>query len=189
MSCITGITNGITKDCATINAAIGADKDLILVNYVDFDKVKTFDAANREIAGSNIKGLKNIFLKLGAGRHIFEGTDYSVVPTVIPETREDGGLWYTHQILFTVYSKKATDRKTVEALGDSRVVAVTKDRSTGLYELFGSDQGLKVSAIERPYTGAQNSNFYQVTIATPEIGVVKESGLAELSALLTTNLV
>jgi len=48
--------------------------------------------------------------------------------------------------------------------------------------------GLKVSNIERPYTGAQNSNFYQVTILTPELDVVKESGLGELSPLITTNL-
>ena len=39
------ITGGIEKDCATINAAIGVDKDLILVNYEDFDKAKTLLAA------------------------------------------------------------------------------------------------------------------------------------------------
>jgi len=189
MGCTSVIVSGIEKDCATVNAAIGLDKDLILVNYADFDKVKTFLAGNRETAGSNIKGLKNIFLKLGTVRHVFEGTDYSVSPSIVPEVREDGGVWYTHQILFTVYSKKAKDRKTLENLGGSRVIGIAKDRSTGLYELFGADQGLKVSTIERPYTGAQNSNFYQVTLITPEIGVVKESGLGELSALLTTNLV
>jgi hypothetical protein len=48
---------------------------------------------------------------------------------------------------------------------------------------------LKVSGLERAYVGAQNSNFYQVTLLTPEIGVIKESNLAELSALLTTNIV
>lgn len=190
MSCTTIITSGIDKDCATINAAIGVEKDLILVNYDEFDKKKTLEQSNRETAGSNIKGLKNIFLKLGAGRHVFEGTDYSVIPSIIPEVKEDGsGTWYSHQILFTIYSKKATDRKTIESLGGSRVIAIAVDRSTGLYELFGMDLGLKVSAIERPYTGAQNSNFYQVTILTPSIDIVKESGLGELSTLLTTNLV
>jgi hypothetical protein len=190
MSCVTIITAGIEKDCATVNAAIGVDKDLILVNYDEFDKEGTFATSNRETAGSNIKGLKNIFLKLGAERHVFEGTDYSVIPSIVPEVREDGsGTWYSHQILFTVYSKKAKDRKTLEALGGSRVIAVAKDRSTGLYELFGAEQGLKVSGLERAYVGAQNSNFYQVTLLTPEIGVIKESNLAELSALLTTNIV
>ena len=36
------IASGITKDCATINAAVGVDKDLILVNYEDFDKTAYF---------------------------------------------------------------------------------------------------------------------------------------------------
>jgi hypothetical protein len=190
MSCTTIITSGIDKDCATINAAIGVEKDLILVNYGDFDKKKTLELLNRETTGSNIKGLKNIFLKLGAGRHIFEGTEFSVIPSIIPEVKEDGsGTWYQHQILFTVYSKKAKARKTIEALAGSRVIGITVDRSTGLYELFGMDIGLRVSGIERPYTGAQNSNFYTVTMVTPEIDVIKESGLGELSALLTTNLV
>lgn len=190
MSCTTIITSGIVKDCATINAAIGVDKDLILVNYDDFDKVATLATGNRETAGANIKGLKNIFLKLGTVRHVFEGTDFSVVPSIIPSVKDDGtGTWYSHQILFTIYSKRAKDRKTIEALAGSRVIGIAVDKSTGLYELFGMDLGLKVSAIERPYTGAQNSNFYQVTILTPELDVVKESGLGELSTLLTTNIV
>ena len=190
MSCTNIITSGITKDCATVKAAIGVDKDLILVNYEDFDYKKTFDPLNREASGSNIKGLKEIFLKIGTEQHIFEGTDYSVIPSIIPEVREDGsGTWFSHQILFTVYSKKAKDRKVLEDLGGSKVIAIAKDRSTGLYELFGPEQGLKISALERTYVGAQNSNFYAVTILTPEIGIIKESGLAELSTLITTNIV
>lgn len=188
MSCESIITAGIDKDCNALNAAIGVDKDLILVNYADFDKKATLAASNRETTGTNIKGLKNIFLKFGTVQHVFEGTQFSVIPSIIPEVKEDGsGTWYQHQILFTIYSKKAKDRKTIEALAGSRVIAIAKERSTGLYELFGMDIGLRVSTIERPYTGAQNSNFYQVTILTPEIDVVKESGLGELSALLTTN--
>ena len=96
MSCTNIITSGITKDCATVNAAIGVDKDLILVNYEDFDYKKTFDPLNRETSGSNIKGLKEIFLKIGTEQHIFEGTDYSVIPSIIPEVREDGsGTWFS----------------------------------------------------------------------------------------------
>lgn len=190
MSCTTIITNGVVKDCSTINAAIGVEKDLILVNYSDFDKALTLATGNRETVGTNIKGLKNIFLKLGTVRHVFEGTDFSVIPSIIPSVKDDGtGTWYSHQILFTIYSKKATDRKTIESLAGARVIGIAVDKSTGLYELFGMDLGLKVSAIERPYTGAQNSNFYQVTLVTPEIDVVKESGLGELSTLLTTNIV
>ena len=183
MSCITEILKGVAKDCKAFNAAIGSDKDLILVNYDDFDREATIAIGNREIdnVDENLDGLTSIILKTGAIQHVFEGTDYSVVPTVTPEIKEDGDIWYTHQVLFTVYSNLAKDRKTLEDLDDSRVIAIVKERSTGLYELFGMDQGLKVSAIERAYTGAQNSNFYQVTLLTPEAGIAKESTLGELA--------
>lgn len=183
MSCITEIINGVEKDCASINAAIGSDKDLILVNYADFDKALTLAVENREIddTNSNIEGLTSIILKTGALQYLYEGTDYSIVPTVTPEIKEDGDIWYTHQIVFTAYSKLAKDRKTLEDLDGSKVIAITKERSTGLYELFGMDQGLIVSSISREYIGAQKSNFYEVTLSTPEVGIIKESTLAELA--------
>lgn len=183
MSCITAIINGVELDCLTINAAIGSDKDLILVNYKDFDKDATLAPGNREIddLDGNLDGLTSIILKPAAVQYLFKGTDYSVIPTVTPEVKEDGDVWYTHQILFTAYSKAAKDRKTLEDLDGSRVIAIVKERSTGLYELFGIDQGLKVSSIERAYMGTQTSNFYQVTLMTPEIGIIKESTVGELA--------
>ncbi len=166
-----------------MNAPIGAEKDLILVNYVDFDLAATMATTNREMSDTagNMGGLTKIKLKAGAIQYVFEGTDYSVVPSVKSEVREDGDTWYSHSIAFTVYSKKAMDRKTIETLGRSKVIAITKDRSTGLYELFGAEHGLKMSAVDRAYTGAQNSNFYSVTIATPDVAVVKESQMGELA--------
>jgi hypothetical protein len=180
------ITTGIALECGVFNDSIGAEKDLILVNYSDFDLEQTSSPLNRQSDDSfgNIRGLTNIYLKPGAVIHVFEGTDYSVVPSVTPQQREDGNLWYTHSITFTVYSKKSQDRETLISLGGSVVIAVTKDRSTGFYELFGMYQGLRVSEISRSYTGSQNSNFYQVTIATPDINVIKEPSLSELSILL-----
>lgn len=180
------ITNGIALDCGVFNEQIGAEKDLILINYKDFDLESTASIYNRQTDDSNgnIRGLTDIFLKSGAMKYVFEGTDYSVVPSVTPEQREDGTLWYTHSIAFTVYSKKSEDRETLTTLGQSEVLAVTRDRSTGLYEVFGMYQGLRVSEISRTYTGSQTSNFYQVTITTPEIKVVKEPSLSELSVML-----
>jgi hypothetical protein len=190
-NCINVILTGITKDCSTMNAAIGAEKDLILVNYDDFDLEGTLLIANREAddTNKNLGGLTAIKLKNGTVQHIFEGTDYSVVPSVTPEVKEDGDTWFIHVLTFTVYSKKAKDRKTLEALGKSKVIAITKDRSTGLYELFGMEQGLRVSGLERAYVGAQNSNFYSVTIATPDIAVVRESTLGELSTSIVTAII
>lgn len=180
------ITNGIALECEVFNESIGAEKDLILINYADFDLESTSSIYNRQTddALKNLRGLTDIFLKPGAVQHVFEGTDYSVVPTVTPEVREDGNLWYTHSIAFTVYSKKSEDRETLISLGKSTVIAVTRDRSTGLYELFGAYQGLKVTGIDRTYVGSQNSNFYQVTIATPDINVIREPSLSELSVYL-----
>lgn len=182
------IVGGIERDCDTINAAVGVDRDLILVNYADFDRAATLLAANRESdkTNNNEGGLTNVELKVGAIQHIFEGTDYSVIPNITAEVKEDGDSWFLHSIAFTVYSKKAKDRKTLEDLAESRVVAIAKDRSTGLYELFGADQGLKLSGLERAYTGTQNSNFYTVTIATPDIAVIRESTIGELAVGINT---
>ncbi len=177
------INSGIGKNCADINAAIGLEKDLILVNYDDFDWDATFNAANRELDNTNNNegGLSKVYLKAGAVPYTFEGTDYSVQPTVSSEVKEDGNSWFIHSILFTVYNKSSEARNVLEDLGWSRVVAVAVDRSTGFHELFGADQGLKISALERAYVGTQNSNFYQVTLATPDIAVVRESTLGILS--------
>lgn len=106
--------------------------------------------------------------------------DYSVVPTVAPEVKEDGAVWFTHSILFTAYSKTSLTRNIIQSLGGAKVIAIAVDRSTGLYELFGADQGLTMSAVERPYTGSQKSNFYDVTISTPEIAVVREGNMGYL---------
>jgi hypothetical protein len=183
MSCSTVILNGIARDCNTVSASIGADKDLILVNYDSFQLTPTKALANRQLDDTyfNKDGLTSIFLKTTAMQHVFSGTDYSVIPSVTSEIKEDGNTSFVHSISFTVYSKLAKDRKTLEALANSRVIAITKDRSTGLLELFGMYQGLKLSAIERVYVGTQNSNFYTVTIATPDIAVVREPSLGELA--------
>lgn len=180
------IASGITKDCATINAAVGVDKDLILVNYDDFDKTLSLATREADATNSNQGGLTNIELKTGAVQYVFEGTDYSVIPNITAEVKEDGDSMFVHSIAFTVYSKKAADRKVLEALGGSRVIAIAVDRSTGLYELFGADQGLKLSALERAYTGSQSSNFYTVTLATPDIAVIRESSIAELAVGINT---
>lgn len=186
--CASLITAGILLDCDTINAAVGVDKDLILVNYEDFDAAATKDAGNIELddANGNVDGLTNIELKIAAVQYIFEGTDYSVIPNITAEVKDDGNIWYLHSIAFTVYSKKSTDRNTLEDLGNSRVIAIAVDRSTGLYELFGADQGLKLSAVERAYVGSQNSNFYTVTLATPDIAVIRESTIGQLAVGINT---
>jgi hypothetical protein len=168
------IAAGIARDCATVNAAVGVEKDLILVT-------READDTN-----NNVGGLSNIELKTGAIQYVFSGTDYSVIPNITAEIKDDGDSMFVHSIAFTVYSKAADDRKTLEALGGARVIAIAVDRSTGLYELFGADQGLKLSGLERAYTGSQSSNFYTVTIATPDIAVIRESSIGELAVAINT---
>ncbi|WP_159021261.1 hypothetical protein [Formosa sp. L2A11] len=180
------LTKGIGRDCDTVNAAVGVDKDLILVNYEDFDRELTFNTREITDSNKNLGGLTAIELKQGAVQYIFEGTDYSVIPNITSEVKDDGDSWFLHSLAFTVYSKKADDRKTLESLAESRVIAIAVDRSTGLYELFGADQGLKLSGLERAYTGAQNSNFYTITIATPDVAVIRESTIGELAVGVNT---
>lgn len=186
MACIKIITAGVPKNCDTLNAAIGSGADLILVNYEDFDKTLTLATREADNTNNNEGGLTAIQLKVGAVQYTFAGTDYSVVPNPTTEIKEDGDTWYLHSLGFTVYSKTAKDRKVLEDLGKSRVIAIAVDRSTGLYEIFGMEHGLKISGLERAYVGAQTSNFYTVTIATPEIAVVRENSLPELAVGIVT---
>jgi hypothetical protein len=188
MACNGLITAGVTFDCSDINAPIGVEKDLILVNYDEFDHKATFLASNREAddTNGNEDGLTDIELKSGATQNKFEGTDYSVIPTVTSELRDDGNSWFLHSIQMTVFNKEAKTRARLKELARSRVIAIAVDRSTGLFELFGADQGLKMSELSRVYVGEQNSNFYTVTLATPEVAVVRESGAGELAVNIAT---
>ena len=180
MSCNYTAIAGVSLVCADLNAQIGVGKDLILVNYAEFDKATTISVTEADNTNGNEGGFSNINLLNGATQLVFEGTDYSVVPTIAPESKEDGSIWYSHSILFTAYSKTALTRKAIQSLGGAKVIAIAVDRSTGLYELFGADQGLTLTAADRPYTGSQKSNFYDVTISTPEIGVIKEGSMGYL---------
>ncbi len=180
MACNYSAIAGISLTCADLTAQIGVEKDLILVNYDEFDKATTISVIESDNSNGNEGGLTNINLLAGATQLVFEGTDYSVVPSITPEVKEDGSVWYGHSLLFTAYSKTSLTRKAIESLGGAKVVAIAVDRSTGLYELFGADQGLSLTGAERPYTGSQKSNFYDVTISTPEIGVMKEGNMGYL---------
>ena len=186
MACIYTLAAGVPLVCADINAQVGVGKDLILVNYNDFDLATTLATVEADNTNNNEEGLTNINLKVGATQHVFEGTDYSVVPTVAPEVKEDGAIWFSHSILFTAYSKTSKTRKIIESLGGAKVVAIAVDRSTGLYELFGADQGLTMTGAERAYIGSQKSNFYDVTLSTPEIGIMKESSIGHLAVNIIT---
>ena len=181
--CTQVITAGITLNCDDINAAIGVDKDLVLINWDNFDRANTLDPTNFEVDDSNGNegGLTAIYVLDAAATYTFEGTDYSVQPTISSEVKEDGNSWFLHSLLFTSYNKESKARNVIEDLAWSRVVAVAVDRSTGLFELFGADQGLKISAVERAYVGTQTSNFYQITLTTPDIAVVRESTMGLLS--------
>lgn len=182
------LTGGAEFDCNNSSAAVGVDKDLILVNYDEFNKALTLGAANREAddTNGNEGGLTNIELNVGATQHIFEGKDYSVIPSITSEIRENGDSWFIHSLAFMVYNKTAKVRKTLEELAESKVVAIVKDRSTGLYEIFGINHGLKLSALERVYVGGQNSNYYTTTIATPDIAVIREPTVGELAVSINT---
>jgi hypothetical protein len=43
-----------------------------------------------------------------------------------------------------------------------------------------------MSGAERAYIGSQKSNFYDVTLTTPEIGIVKESSMGLLAVNIIT---
>ena len=105
MACVYTLAAGVPLVCADINAQVGVGKDLILVNYDKFDLATTLGTIEADNTNNNEQGLTNINLLVGAVQHVFEGTDYSVVPTVAPEVKEDGSVWFSHSLLFTAYSK------------------------------------------------------------------------------------
>lgn len=183
MDCNTLLTDGIPIDCDSVKGQVGVGKDLTIVEFDSFDQVLTLDPSNFEAddTNGNEGGLSKIILKTGATQLVFEGKDYSIKPSVSGETNDDNDTWYTHTIAFTAFNKTSAARKSLEALSGKRVIAITVDRSTGLYELFGAEQGLSISEVSREYTGSQNSNFYAVTLNTPEIAVIKEYNLGHLA--------
>ena len=184
LACVDVITTGVARNCPDVHGQIGVNKDLILINWEDYDRVATLDPLNFETTttNGNKDGLTKILLKAGTPvQYVFEGTDYSVKPSITSEIKEDGDTWYIHTINLMAYNKTSTARKALTDLGQSRVVAVAVDRSTGFYELFGAEQGLKVSSIARDYVGGgQNGNFYAVTLVTPDIAVIRESNMGLL---------
>lgn len=177
------ITSGILKNCDSIYDTIGVDKDLILVNYIDFNSEITLSEENKVLdpEGINYRGISKIILNENAKRYVFEGLNNSVIPSITSEEREDGKMMYSHEVSFIAYSKSSQDREIMESLSKSKVIAITKDLSTGLYELFGGKVGLSLKSISRQYTGSQNSNFYSITLGTSDIAVLKEDAMGKLS--------
>ena len=57
------ISAGIARDCNAVNAAVGVDKDLILVNYDDFDRSLSLATREADATNNNEGGLSNIELK------------------------------------------------------------------------------------------------------------------------------
>ena len=178
------ITSGIAVDCDSLNDAIGVNKDLMLVNFTYLDREATLSSRETDNTNNNLGGLSKLVLKEGAKLYVYQGKDYSVIPNITSETKENGVTKYKHSIDFTIYSKKAYDKKILETLGKSRVLAIAKDKSTGLYEIFGIDRGLEVGNISRAYNGSQNSNFYTVSISTPDRAKLIESSLSETTIKL-----
>ena len=175
------ITSGININCDDLASQIGVEKDLLLVNYSDFDRETTLANIEQDNSNNNKGGVTQIEFYEGAVLHKFEGTDYSVIPSFSIDKREDNSAIYTHSISFTVYNKTSEARNTLLELENSKVLAVVIDRSTGLFEMFGVDSGLILNNLDRSYTGSQKSNFYNVSIETPKTSNLKESAFGTLA--------
>ncbi len=176
------LTSGIDKDCGNINAIIGVEKDLILVNYSDFDRDLTMSLRDVDDSNGNKDGISIIQFYEGTVLYIFQGTEFSVNPSFKMTKGENNTTKYTHSIGFTVYSKSSATRNTLMELSGAHVLAIVVDRSTGLYEIFGADRGLYMGDLSRTYNGSQQSNFYSVGIETPPNSFLKESTMGELAS-------
>jgi hypothetical protein len=178
------ITSGIGIDCDfSVGKAVGVEKDLILGNYEDFKRELTLsEERESDDTNNNKDGLRRVEFKDATVLHTFKGKQNSVVPGFSAQELEDGRIVYTHSLNFTVFNKTSEARHNLMNLSSARLVAITVDKSTGLFEIFGIDRGLKLNNISREYVGSQSSNYFQVSLTTPSQAVLKETRIPELTS-------
>jgi len=162
------LTGDILPQCEEEYSRIGVDKLLILYNWIDYDREKTIENG----VNINVTSLQNEIR--------IDTKENSITPLVSGQKGIDDVTTYIHSLGFVVVTKTNTNRELLMQLSNGRFIAVVKDRSTGLYELFGRDFGLVCTSISRTSTGQSTSNGYSVSLAiSPNCGG-KEKSLPKL---------
>lgn len=151
MGCISNITGAITYDC--LGGAVGI-AELLLINYSDVQSV----AINQ--------GEATIALIGSAGPVRVASIRKGANATEAVRSNENAPNALEQTVNFTVYKKTKVEADFVNAIINSRLVAVAKMVENGVYRIFGPNYGLEVSALEE--SANENGGFTAITLSTPE---------------------
>lgn len=151
MGCISNITGAITYDC--LGGAVGI-ADLLLINYSDVQSVAIKQGEATITLIVRAKPVRVASIRKGANA------------TEAVRSNENAPNALEHTVNFTVYKKTKVEADFVNAIINSRLVAVAKMVEKGVYRIFGPNYGLEVSALEE--SANENGGFTAITLSTPE---------------------
>lgn len=159
------ITAGIALSCD--DELVGGTKArLILFNQsdiVDYD----YNVTNTQM----IEGINLVTSPLAKG-FVFEGENNSIEEV---RTLVKGAFRKTwnHQILFRIFTNTPEAKEQIEALKNSKVVAILENNyqgvnGNGAFELYGKVQGLELNVLEANKNDADSQGAYTLTLGSPD---------------------
>lgn len=151
MGCISNITGKITYDC--LGGAVGI-ADLLLINYSDIQSVSVSAGVATVALTSAGKPIRVASIRKGANA------------TEAPRINENAPNAIEQAVSFTVYKKTAAENAFINAILNSRLVAVAKMVETGVYRIYGCNYGLEITGLEE--SANENGGFTAITLTTPE---------------------
>lgn len=151
MGCISNITGAITYDC--LGGAVGI-ADLLLINYSDIQSVSVSAGVATVALTPTGKTIRVASIRKGANA------------TEAPRINENAPNAIEQAVNFTVYKKTTAENVFVNAILNSRLVAVAKMVETGVYRIYGCNYGLEITGLEE--SANENGGFTAITLTTPE---------------------
>ncbi len=163
MAICNSITAGAAIDCDNPQAG-GVEDELVLINYSDWrDATFTFN-------GSNPLIIENIVLPSAKLGYLFTGINNVNKPNVEMVKKEFSLPLWKHSLDFVVFGNSPTDKKTVEELSKSKVVAIIKNNHKGAsgnaaFEVYGNKAGLDLQTAKRNQSD-DTQGTWQLNLAT-----------------------
>lgn len=151
MGCISNITGAITYDC--LGGAVGI-ADLLLINYSDIQSISVSAGVATVALTPTGKTIRVSSIRKGANA------------TEAPRINENAPNAIEQAVNFTVYKKTTAENVFVNAILNSRLVAVAKMVETGVYRMYGCNYGLEMTGLEE--SANENGGFTAITLTTPE---------------------
>lgn len=151
MGCISNITGAITYDC--LGGAVGI-ADLLLINYSDIQSISVSAGVATVALTPTGKTIRVASIRKGANA------------TEAPRINENAPNAIEQAVNFTVYKKTTAENIFINAILNSRLVAVAKMVETGVYRIYGCNYGLEITGLEE--SANENGGFTAITLTTPE---------------------